>query len=183
MGAVNFSHANADYLQGFSHPEIFDRSFLGVWYPPFRDKVIIVKQRCIDRGFFYRTTFGYRSIALQRELRLAYLRGGPLAAPAGESAHNFAMAEDSVLDSDPAAAGIQPDWRDDSYKVLGEEAKKEGLVWGGDWVKRDPGHIQWPGYVTGTELSVLLARWNKSGYVDDFSKLEYDIFPYIGAIK
>lgn len=53
-------------------------------------------------------TYGYRSLDEQAVLHAKYLAGGPRAAPAGRSAHNFGLAVDVVLD-DPKP-GFQPLW-------------------------------------------------------------------------
>lgn len=54
-------------------------------------------------------TYGYRSLELQADLYKKYLQGGPKAAPAGQSAHNFGLAIDIVLDASNAP-GLQPNW-------------------------------------------------------------------------
>lgn len=41
--------------------------------------------------------YGFRSLALQEALYQAHLRGGPLAAPPGHSAHNWGLAVDLQL--------------------------------------------------------------------------------------
>jgi len=46
------------------------------------------------RGLRAVVTSGYRSLAKQRQLYNRYLRGGPLAAKPGSSAHNFGLAVD-----------------------------------------------------------------------------------------
>lgn len=56
-------------------------------------------------------TSGYRSLEEQRELYRKYLAGGPKAAPAGFSAHNYGLAIDVVLDGDPDKPGLQPNWK------------------------------------------------------------------------
>lgn len=54
---------------------------------------------------------GYRSMEEQRKLYDAYrLKLGPKAAPPGRSAHNYRLAIDVVLDTDPDKPGLQPSW-------------------------------------------------------------------------
>lgn len=53
---------------------------------------------------------GYRSLERSKALYEAYKAGrGPIAAPPGQSAHNYGLAVDVVLDTDPRP-GLQPSW-------------------------------------------------------------------------
>lgn len=45
-------------------------------------------------------TYGFRSMAEQKALHDKFLDGGPLAAPAGRSAHNFGLAVDVAINVD-----------------------------------------------------------------------------------
>lgn len=127
-------------------------------YGPFLGKALKVLAACRERGQDYYPTFGYRSWAQQHQLRQAFLTGkGGKAAPAGESAHNYGLAWDVCADSDQTKPGLQPNWSTDRYKILGEETKKAGLVWGGSF--NDSPHIQWPGYVNGAQLRTLQKVW------------------------
>lgn len=47
--------------------------------------------------FKWIVTWGFRTLEEQAKLHDIYLHGGPLAAPPGESAHNFGLAIDVVL--------------------------------------------------------------------------------------
>ena len=56
---------------------------------------------------------------------------------------DFAVA----LDPDGPEGPIKPriDWNNASrYEAMGEIAKRVGLVWGGDWTKRDLCHVELP---------------------------------------
>lgn len=53
---------------------------------------------------------GYRSMSEQTTLYEKYKKGGPRAAPPGQSAHNFGLAVDVVLDADKERPGLQPSW-------------------------------------------------------------------------
>lgn len=53
--------------------------------------------------------YGYRSLEEQAALYAKYQAGGPRAAPAGRSAHNFGRAVDVVLDGSENP-GTQADW-------------------------------------------------------------------------
>lgn len=52
----------------------------------------------------------YRSLEEQAALYEKYKQGGPKAARPGESAHNYGLAIDVVLDTDPDKPGLQPSW-------------------------------------------------------------------------
>jgi hypothetical protein len=52
---------------------------------------------------------GWRSTAEQAQLWAIYQAGGPRAAPAGRSAHEYGLAIDVVLDSSDRP-GLQPSW-------------------------------------------------------------------------
>lgn len=51
----------------------------------------------------------------------------------GESAHNFRMACDMLF--------VNEGWGG-PWKLLGEEAEKLGLVWGGRWTLHDYDHVE-----------------------------------------
>ncbi len=55
-------------------------------------------------------THGYRSWAEQDALHKIHLAGGPRAAPAGSSAHNYGLAIDVALDRDPKTTAWEMDW-------------------------------------------------------------------------
>lgn len=67
------------------------------------------KQDIIDlltpSAYHWSIVYGYRTIAQQTVLYEAHLKGGPLAAPPGHSAHNFGLAVDVQYLVDGA-----PDW-------------------------------------------------------------------------
>ena len=166
MSPVDFTHANAGYLVGFQKPEIFRRVSLAGYYPPFRDRLVRLKHRALLRGHAYWSEFGYRSMAQQQDLRTRYVAGlGGKAAPAGLSAHQYGLADDSTHDSDLKAPGLQPDWLPANYLVLAEEAAREGLDHGHRY--GDDPHVGWPGFVTGAQLETLLTRWNAMTGTDD----------------
>lgn len=53
----------------------------------------------------------FRSMARSQALYDLFMAGkGPRAAPPGQSAHNFGLAVDVVLDVDPVKPGLQPSW-------------------------------------------------------------------------
>lgn len=140
--------------------DLLRRINLDLIFPPLLDRLFRVLAACRSRKADYVATSGFRSFAEQFHLRQAYLEGkGGRAAPAGQSAHQFGLAVDFCRDADIQQAGLQPDWRAEAYAILGEEAEREGLVWGGRF--RDHPHVQWPKYVTGVELAPLVAEWKR----------------------
>ncbi|WP_141323611.1 M15 family metallopeptidase [Myxococcus sp. AB025B] len=131
----------------------FKRVELDRVYLPLVSVALQLVARCEARGVSYVATYGFRSLEEQAELRRLFLAGkGGKASAAGLSAHNYGLAFDFVCDSD-ARPGVQPDWRLPAYRVLGEEATKAGLVWGGRF--GDAPHVQWPGYVSALQLTPL----------------------------
>ena len=149
----------------------FARVDLDRVYLPFVAVALEVVARCEARGATYVATFGFRSVEEQAELRRLFLAGkGGKAAPGGLSAHNYGIAFDFVRDGD-ARVGVQPDWRLPAYKVLGEEAVKAGLIWGGSF--GDAPHVQWPGYVSAVQLGslrLLTARREPPAVWEHFDK-------------
>lgn len=132
---------------------------LDLIYPPYLERLLILKARCIARGAKYITTYGFRTWGESHQLYLAYLKGGPRAAPAGLSAHNYGLATDEALvlkESPKRVVGFKPE----DFVILGEEAEKLGLVWGGRF--RDAPHVNWPGFTSGEELKEPLRIWRTS---------------------
>jgi hypothetical protein len=90
-------------------------------------------QVLMQRGVQIRVTSGLRTFAEQDAL---YAQGrttpGDIVtkARAGQSNHNYGLAADVV----PLADG-RPNWNAPSatWQVLGEEGKRAGLSWGGEW--------------------------------------------------
>lgn len=60
--------------------------------------------------FYWYVIHGLRTMEEQDKLHKAFLVGGPKAAPAGKSPHNYGLAIDVVPDKDPDAKGLQPNW-------------------------------------------------------------------------
>ncbi len=141
----------------------FLRIDLDKLYFPFLEKCFDVIADCKAEGHTYVATMGFRSYSEQEKL-YAQGRSTPgkvvTKARGGESAHNFGIAIDFTHDSDPKD-GLQPDWDPKNYECLGRVAKLHGLVWGGDF--GDMPHVQWPGYVTATQLKPLRDKFEQSG--------------------
>ncbi|HYV47001.1 MAG TPA: M15 family metallopeptidase [Myxococcaceae bacterium] len=128
--------------------------------PDFLARIRDMLAACRAAGADYWATSGYRSPADQ-DVLYAQGRTKPgnvvTAAQGFQSAHNFGLAIDFTKDSDAAKSGLQPAWSAADYEMLGQQAVAHGLVWGGDWKTKDRPHVQYPGYVSATELDPLKA--------------------------
>lgn len=108
----------------------------------------------------------FRTVEESNAKYAAYLAGGPLAAPGGQSAHNFKEALDINLTKDNKfIENINaPEWQ-----RLGALARQFGAIWGGSWEpkKIDGPHIEHPkwretkqGIAALTEAGII--GWNDS---------------------
>lgn len=145
-------------------------------YPRFLEKLLRAKAAARDRGASYLSTEGWRSMGRSFQLHQAYLEGGPRAAPAGQSGHNFGLCTDEALIIAPSPKRVLRWGRGakfnepDDYAILQEELAKEGLLSGasyGDWP-----HVDFPGFVTGVELRPLLDIWNKNNGLQPLPRLQ-----------
>jgi hypothetical protein len=146
---------------------------LDLIFPPFLEKSLAVLADCRAQGRDYfliadvlgNDGGGFRSWDVQDRLfeqgrtRTHDAAGNILRivtdARGGYSAHNFGIAFDVCADKDMTRPGLQPEWGDDAYDLLGRVVEAHGLVWGGKFTRKDRPHFQWPGYVTGRELEFL----------------------------
>jgi peptidoglycan L-alanyl-D-glutamate endopeptidase CwlK len=110
--------------------------------PLFRVKVKSVVSALRKRGFQPKIFYGWRSVEVQLEL---FRRG--------RTKVKFSFHNAQRLDGTPnsyAADIIDRRWgwgeaaeANGFWRALGDEAKKRGLVWGGDWQRfRDVAHVQ-----------------------------------------
>lgn len=150
-------------------------------YLPFVTRMLDMLAACRARGADYYAISGYRSPQEQMQL---YFQGrtnkdGPIVtnARAFESAHNFGLAVDFVRDGHLDRRGLQPDYRPESYVILGEEAARVGLEWGGRWRFVDLPHVQWPGWVRTAELARLKPHFEAGGLTQVFNFLEAEEKP------
>ena len=137
-------------------------------YPPFAAKVNALLAACLSRGAEYKITCTVRTPAEQDKI-YAQGRPGPdgKVVPGGiisnargtppESMHIFGIAADFCRIVNGKAVWDRP-----SYAVLGEEAKKLGLEWGGLWHFVDIPHVQVPNL----RLSSLQAMYAKGGLAE-----------------
>ena len=153
----------------------FKRVDLNVMYPHFVDMCQKLQAACLARGVAYYATSGMRTVEEQEAL---YAQGrtkpGQIVTKArgGQSYHNFGIAMDFTFDKDQTRAGLQPDWSPESYVVLGEEAVKLGLEWGGVWKFKDLPHVQIPLNKVGLTLADLQKLYATGGYKAVFSRLD-----------
>lgn len=145
---------------------LFSRVDTTKLYPPFLAKLQAVVDDLHASGLDYWVVSGFRPYDEQTEL-YAQGRTKPgrvvTQARAGESSHNFGIAADLVRDFYLERAGLQPDFRPESYDAVGPVAVKHGLVWGGTWRFKDLPHVQWPGYVTAAQLEPLRLAFEAGG--------------------
>lgn len=143
-------------------------------FPPFFVRLQALLDEAMLRQKAYWVIEGHRSYDRSDEL---YAQGrskpGPIVTQAkrGESAHNFGIAADLVLDGYMDRAGLQPDYRPASYDLLGELCPKHGLVWGGTWKFKDRPHVQMPDFVTGIAMEPLRRALEKGGLPAVFTHL------------
>lgn len=118
----------------------------------FRQQVVWLIERARQRGIGLTLLEGYRSP--ERQTRLASAGPGVTRAGAFQSKHQYGLAADLAPVRDGRLAMNEADpWVAEAYRVLGEEAVRAGLVWGGHWSLRDLGHVEIAG--------ALVARRNE----------------------
>ena len=133
-------------------------------YPPFlaRLRAMLAELQTV-KGLEFWAISGYRTPAEQMRLwTQGRTRTGKIVtnARALESAHNYGIAVDFVKDGFIDRAGLQPDWRAESYEPLDVACDLHDLEWGGRWTKfPDRPHVQWPGYVTAADMAPLAKLW------------------------
>lgn len=161
--------------------DLVQRINLDQLFLPFVTRMLDMLAACRERGADYYAVSGYRTPAEQAKL---YFQGrtdksGPIVtgANAYQSAHNYGIAVDFCRDQHVDRNGLQPDYRPESYAILGEEAKNVGLEWGGKWRFVDLPHVQWPGYVRWPELKPLRAIFQHGGLTDVFLHFEAESKP------
>jgi peptidoglycan L-alanyl-D-glutamate endopeptidase CwlK len=92
---------------------------------------------------------GFRTYAEQD----AIFARGASKAKGGQSNHNFAIAMDVAIFENGKYLNKGSEWQ---YKTYGNVAKKQGLMWGGNWKSFfDPAHIEYKHNSTMKELRAL----------------------------
>ena len=100
-------------------------------------------------GYEVRITFGHRSFEEQAKLRRIYEAGGPKAAPAGMSAHNYGLAIDAAVIN-----GSQMEEGDAVWNTVGAIGQKHNMRWGKSF--QDKPHFEHPDTPSG---STMLKRY------------------------
>lgn len=110
----------------------------------FRQALLHLIERAQQRGVELVLLEGYRSP--ERQTHLASLGSNVTRAGAFQSKHQFGTAADLAPLRDGQLMLHETDaWVSDAYRVLGEEAERLGLTWGGRWTLRDLGHVELAG--------------------------------------
>lgn len=146
-------------------------------YPPFAEKCKGILKACQARGLDYYATSGLRTVDEQNAL---YAQGrtkpGPRVtnAAGGQSFHNWGLALDVAADANMQRAGLQPNWNEAGYKILGEEvAKDKMLVWGGTFKSiKDFPHFELNIGAHKLTLKNLRDIYAKGGYPAVFKALD-----------
>lgn len=161
-------------------PDLLYRIDTARMYPPFLERVNGMLNACAARGQLYVATSGGRTYEQQDEL---YARGRTAPgrkvtnARGGYSTHNFWIAIDFCPDADGRNDNrLEPDYDTPGvYDILGEEAKRVNLEWGGTWVKPAPfdtPHIQLPIKRRGITMAALRKWYEAGGMVEVFRELD-----------
>lgn len=162
-------------------PEVaqqLSRIDLSKLYPAFRDKLIQLMENCNARGYHYWATCGLRTYEEQDSLYAIGRTTGKTGhyvtmAQGGFSPHQFGIACDLCLDGDPKA-GLQPDYKDDHYRVLAEEAGKLQLVSGLTWNSplKDAPHVQLPVKQMGFSWADMRKAYSQGGLPGVFALID-----------
>jgi peptidoglycan LD-endopeptidase CwlK len=115
--------------------------------PNFMNLALRVFARMEARGYPLALLEGYRSP--DRQDALAEAGTHVTNARAFQSKHQYGLALDAAPIRNGRLVISEADpWAMQAYIALGEEAEKEGLIWGGRWRLRDYGHIEAPGQIS-----------------------------------
>jgi len=120
-------------------------------HPFFRDRVIQLIENCKEKGIDLAIVETYRTQTKQVEYKTMgkkYTSSG-----AGRSKHQYGLAIDVVPVLDSVAV-----WDNAMlWRKIGVAGEKVGLRWGGRWRKPfDPGHFEWTGGLTSSNLKAGL---------------------------
>lgn len=111
----------------------------------FREFLALANATAATMGCTIKLISGTRTFAEQERLYQAYLNGGPKAAPAGSSWHNYGIAGDcAVFQGGIYCDQDNPKLAEQVYAAIAVHAKACGLEWGGTWRGKscDPPHFQ-----------------------------------------
>ena len=137
-------------------------------HPFFRDKVLLLMNRCRAQGIDMAGVESFRTHAKQAEyfsMGRKYTRF-----KGGRSRHQYGLAVDVV----PIVNG-KAEWKNKRlWKKIGITGEKLGLRWGGRWkTPYDPAHFEWTGRVSTRRLAKgILPRIPKKA---DYPCIEEDL--------
>lgn len=121
---------------------------LNALHPYLRDQVKELIRICKAKGIELAIVESYRTVAKQNEYKSMgkkYTRSS-----GGHSKHQYGLAIDVVPMIDSVAV-----WNNMAiWRKIGPVGEKLGLRWGGRWRHPfDPGHFEWSGGLTGTQMA------------------------------
>lgn len=140
---------------------------LGALHPFFRDKVMLLIEKCKAAGIELAVVESYRTRSKQAEY---YAMGSKYTSKrGGMSRHQYGLAVDVVPMVDSVAVWNNPRlWR-----KIGGIGERLGLTWGGRWrVLYDPGHFEWSGGVSRHQLAKGLPPRIPASRSDEYVSLE-----------
>lgn len=109
--------------------------------PDFARLALLAFARAEARGYPFALLEGYRSP--ERQDALADAPVHVTNARAFQSKHQYGLALDAApLKNGRLVISERDPWAMEAYQVLGEEAERAGLIWGGRWKLKDFGHIE-----------------------------------------
>lgn len=113
---------------------LYEKTGTDMLYPDVEEKFLRLKRTMKELGLPIKLSCGFRSAKVQDEY---YERVPKITNAKGlQSWHQFALAFDVIHERYGWNAPMS------FWNTLGEEGKKLGLVWGGDWQMRDYAHFQ-----------------------------------------
>lgn len=126
--------------------------------PLFTQQVLHLFSRMAEQGYPMALLEGYRSAERQDMLAA---KGSNVTQVSGlQSKHQYGMAVDvAPLKNGMLMISEKDPWCADAYALLGKEAVRMGLTWGGDWSFQDLGHIELKGNLASL-LKIQVARNN-----------------------
>lgn len=107
----------------------------------FAERLNVVLEKMKESGYEMVMLEGYRSPERQDEL----MNSGKNITNAKkfQSFHQFGLAVDmSFVKNNKPYMNIKDKWVMDGYKLYGQFAQEQGLVWGGKWTMGDYGHVE-----------------------------------------
>lgn len=109
--------------------------------PDFMAVALMVFARAEARGYPLALLEGYRGP--DRQDALAESARHVTNARAFQSKHQYGLALDAApIRNGKLVISEKDPWALEAYRVLGDEAEKAGLIWGGRWKLKDYGHIE-----------------------------------------